>query len=358
MIFEQLNPGACKTYLVASESTREALLVDPVLPHLELYLSELAKRGLTLRFVVDTHVHADHLSACAALRDRTNAEYVMHQNATVKCVSRKLRDGDTLRVGDVAVTALHTPGHTKDSMSLLLEGRILTGDFLFIGEGGAGRTDLFGGDAGDHWDALQRLANLPDATVVFPGHDYHCKQSSTLGDERKHNARLARRARTEYIQWLSQFQAGPSAWMTDVVKANVQCTRDPNAVAIPQENNTCEMKPAAAAGGGAVRTISPEQLADLISTKRPDLILDVRNPDEYTGELGHVAGSILIPLGELQRRIPEIAAYADKSVITICKMGGRSSQAASVLGNAGFRNVQSMAGGMVRWRALQYPVER
>jgi len=326
----------------------------------DLYLSELKKRNLQLRFVLDTHVHADHLSGCAALREKTNANYLMYQNAASASVNVKMKDGESFSLGDLTIKVLHTPGHTRDSVTVVLNDRILTGDFLFLGEGGAGRTDLFGGDSGEHFDSLQKLQQLPDATLVFPGHDYHCKQSSTLGEERKRNQRLAPRSRNEYIQWLSQFQLGPAGWMVDVVKANIAGTRDPNAVTIPQENNTCEVKapPAASLNTAAVRTITPEQVSELITTKRPDLILDVRNPDEYIGELGHVGGTKLIPLPELSARVGEIRDYTNKSVITICKMGGRSAQAAAALNAAGFTNVQSMAGGMVRWNSLKLPVEK
>ncbi|MBI3819649.1 MAG: MBL fold metallo-hydrolase [Planctomycetes bacterium] len=355
MIFEQLNSGACKTYLVASELTKDAILVDPILQNSNEYLNLLKQRGLKLRYILDTHVHADHLSGAAALADQTGADYVMHKNSVAKCANVRVDDGHTLQIGDVTVTLLHTPGHTKDSVSVLVGDKLLTGDFLFLGEGGAGRTDLPGGDSGDHWDALQKLANLPDRLWIHPGHDYHARERSTLGEERTKNDRLARRTRTEYIQWLAGFKLGASDWMVKVIQANYSCTRDPNAVEIPCEGNTCEVK-ASPAQGGAVREIACESLAKLLTTNRPDLILDVRNPDEYTGELGHIDGARLLPLPDLAARAAEINEFKNKSIITICKMGGRSAKAAQTLAGLGFGDVRSMTGGMARWKSLNMPV--
>lgn len=364
MIFEQLNAGDCKTYLIASETTREAVLVDPLIGGVDHYQQLLAEKHLQLKYVLDTHVHADHISGAALLRDRTGAGYVMHKNSVAKCANIRVADGEELTIGDVTLHMLHTPGHTKDSLTVRVGNRILTGDFLFIGEGGAGRTDLPGGDAGDHHDALQKLAGLPDSTEVFPGHDYHGRAHSTLGEERHNNDRLrTRRSRNEYIQWLAGFKLGAADWMAKVVQANYLCTRDPNAVEIPCERNTCEVKapPMAAPVGvsvAPVRTITCELLAELLTSQKPDLLLDVRNPDEYTGELGHIAGTRLIPLPEIAARAHEINDYKNKSVVTICKMGGRSAQAASALVSLGFRNVSTMAGGMARWSGLGLPVEK
>lgn len=358
MIFEQLNPGSCKTYLVACERTREAMLVDPVLPRVAEDLRALEARGLRLRAVLDTHVHADHLSGCAELRERTGADYVMHERGAARCANRKVRDGAELAIGDVRLRVLHTPGHTKDSMTVVLPDRILTGDFLFLGEGGAGRTDLLGGDAGDHWDALQKLAGFPDTTLVYPGHDYHCRSHSTLGEERRQNERLRPRQRQEYVDWLQGFRLGAAEWMLEVIRANAACTRDPNAVAIPAENATCEVKAPPAASTGGIRTIRCEDLAAWREAKKPHVVLDVRQPDEYVGELGHIEGARLVPLADLAGRVGELQDLRDATIVTVCKMGGRSAKAAGLLVAAGFRDVVSMDGGMVRWNACSLPIAR
>lgn len=359
MIFEQLNNSACKTYLVACEATKDAALVDPLLQNVDHYLSQCKNKGLQLRYVIDTHVHADHLSGCAALAERAGAVYVMHQNSAAKCVKRKVADGETLQIGNISIQFLHTPGHTKDSLTLILPDRILTGDFLFLGDGGAGRTDLPGGDSADHWRSIQKLTNLPDTFFVYPGHDYHSRERSTLGDERKKNERFKSRSQNEYVAWLATFNLGPAEWMSKVIQANYLCTQDPHCVEIPCEGNTCEVKAPATASSGAVREISCESLAAALNNnKKPDLLLDVRNPDEYTGELGHIGGARLLPLPDVALRSYEIMEYQNKSIVTICKMGGRSAKAAATLQSLGFSNVQSMAGGMVRWKSLGLPSEK
>jgi glyoxylase-like metal-dependent hydrolase (beta-lactamase superfamily II)/rhodanese-related sulfurtransferase len=351
MLFRQLNDIACKTYLIASEATGEAALVDPLLGREDHYLGALKDLGLKLRFVVDTHVHADHLSGAAALRDRSGADHVMHRSSKVSGGNFRVEEGQDLELGDLRVAVLHTPGHTQDSLTLRLPDRILTGDFLFLGEGGAGHTDLPGGDPGEHWDSLQKLSSLPDDLLVFPGHDYHHRDSSTLAEQRKANPRLQPRSREAYVGWLRDLRLAPADWMKDVLKANLACTRDPLSVAIPAEGAVCEV----GAGSAAVPQISCEELRD---AREIALLLDVRQPDEFTGPLGHLDGARLIPLGELPGRLAELEAFRNRPVVVNCKVGGRSNQAAAILLDAGFRDVRSLSGGMGRWNSLGYPTAR
>ncbi len=163
MIFEQLNPGPCRTYLAASEKTREAVLIDPVLDRVEDYLKVLEQGNWRLGFIVDTHTHADHISGGMALRDHTQAPFAMHHLARPYCPTHRVNDGDVLGAGDVQFKCLYTPGHTNDSMTLVFEDRLFTGDFLFIGEAGAGRTDLPTGDPGEHFEP-----ELPISSCLGP----------------------------------------------------------------------------------------------------------------------------------------------------------------------------------------------
>ena len=183
MIFEELNGvgSECRSYLVASGG--EALIVDPLLDRVEQYLARLA--GLRLVWAADTHTHADHLSAVKELCRRTGARSA---GAPRSVVQVPLSDGDTLAVGDLRVTCWTSPGHTADSLVLLLPGRLLAGDTLFIGS--TGRTDLPTGDAEAEWDSVQRLLTLPDDTQVWPGHEYNRRTVSTIGEERRSNKRL------------------------------------------------------------------------------------------------------------------------------------------------------------------------
>lgn len=347
MIFEQLNEGNCRTYLVADAS--DAILVDPLLGREDHYLAILKARGLALKQVLDTHVHADHLSACALLRDRTGADHGVYAASRVAEGNLRVEEGQRLQVGAVAVDILHTPGHTPDSMTLRLPDRLLTGDFLFLGEGGAGRTDLPGGDPSAHWDSIRKLEGLDGDLLIFPGHDYHGRTSSTLAEERKVNPRLQPRSREAYAAWLTGMQMPPADWMKAVVQANLTCARDARGVEIPVGGAVCEV-----GAGCAVPQITCEELH---GAQDAALLLDVREPGEYTGPLGHIPGARLIPLGLLAERLGELGDR-EQPIVAICKSGGRSNKAAQLLLDAGFRRVRSMSGGTSRWVELGYPTER
>ena len=185
-IFEELNGGAsCRTYLIASPRTREALIVDPVLELVPGYMQRLAKDQLRLSLVVDTHTHADHLSGGRELARMTHS---VHAGAPEGSVRRVLHDGDILEVGELRIRVWASPGHTEDGRVLVMEDRVLTGDTLLIGA--TGRTDLPTGDAEAEYRSLQRLLTLPGETLVFPAHDYGGRTFSTIGHERLTNPRL------------------------------------------------------------------------------------------------------------------------------------------------------------------------
>ncbi|MDY6931450.1 MAG: MBL fold metallo-hydrolase [Halobacteriota archaeon] len=349
MIFEQLNPDECRTYLIASEDTNDAVIVDPVFDEVENYSETIEKKGLSLKYIIDTHTHADHISGSRALNDRTGAKYVMYKNAPLKCLDLKVGEGDELEVGRTPIKFIHTPGHTKDSMTLLLPDRILTGDVLFIG--GAGRTDLIGGDSGEHYDSLfNKLYPLDDSLLVFPAHDYHNKISSTLGEEKKQNDHFQKRGREEYIAWLESMRESMPEWMKDVIHENYSCKVEPKYIKKPEDEATCEVGTGAITGrinSQEVSEIDASELSSMLSSSELPLLIDVRQPGEY--ESGHIKGARLIPLGGLAKRIGELEEYKDKDIITICRSGGRSSTAASILSQAGFNKVQSLKGGMLEW---------
>src|SRR5688572_9834362 len=171
MLLRELNRSSCKTYLVACERTRRAILIDPVKGHAERYLAILAYERLTLDALIDTHTHADHPTGSFLLKDLTGARLIMHRRAPVPATTEHVEDGDTIEIGDVKLKVLYTPGHTPDSISLYTGDRVFTGDVLLIG--GTGRADFAGGDSGRQYDAVTgKLFTLPDETLVFPSHDY------------------------------------------------------------------------------------------------------------------------------------------------------------------------------------------
>jgi glyoxylase-like metal-dependent hydrolase (beta-lactamase superfamily II)/rhodanese-related sulfurtransferase len=359
VIFRQLNPGPCRTYLIGSESSREVALVDPVLDRVQDYLTLLERDRWRLVQIIDTHTHADHISGGPALCDHTRVPYAMHHLGRPHCPTRRLRDGEEIGVGEVTIRCLHTPGHTNDSLTLVAGDRLLTGDFLFIGDAGAGRTDLPTGDPGEHFDSLQKLKALPDTMEVFPAHDYQGRVSSTLRQERRDNPRLRFTAKDEYIRWLEGLATPAPDWMRKVVEANYACTQTPGSVWIPVDLPACQVKGSLSLGvdGQPVSTIPAEEVRRRIDGGGDVLVLDVRNPDEYAGELGHIAGSLLIPVPALSQRLGELEPHREREIITVCRSGGRSHTAAGILMQAKFPRVVSMEGGMTRWRALGYPGE-
>ncbi len=350
MDFQQLNETACKTYLIASEQNHETMLVDPVLEGIDDYLNVVAERGYQLRYVLDTHVHADHISGAAALRDRTGVDYIMYATTASACANRRVHEGDVLMLGEIPIAFLHTPGHTQDSITLMLPDRLLTGDFLFIGEGGAGRTDLPGGDAGEHWESLKKLDGLPDALLIFPAHDYYGHQKSSLRQERRQNPRLKKRTRAAYMDWLESMKLGPAAWMEGVTRANYACALNPREAWVPVDQPNCQVNARAGnVNSEMVRAVSVERLRREIEEGRKPVLIDVRQRDEFNGELGHLPGSRVIPLGELSKRFDEFESFREDAIVTVCRSGGRSATAAAVLAVAGFKGVRFLEGGMKRW---------
>jgi sulfur dioxygenase len=176
MFCRELNRGKCKTYLLACERTRQAVLIDPLKENTGRYIAVAVYHGLRLDYVIDTHTHADHRSGTFDLADLTDAKVVMERHAPAPHVAIHVTHGDVLEVGDLRLKVLYTPGHTPDGISLSVDGRVFTGDTLLIG--GTGRADFPGGDAGKQYDAITNaLFTLPDDTLVFPAHDYRGKSS-------------------------------------------------------------------------------------------------------------------------------------------------------------------------------------
>lgn len=230
MIFQQLfDPRSSSySYLIARRSGGEALLVDPVHDQIGVYLDLLAYHQLALVQAVDTHLHADHITALGGLRQRTGCATVMGAMTRCELVDVELHDGDVLDVDGLTVEALHTPGHTPDSFCFLLGDRVLTGDTLLIG--GTGRTDFQDGDAGAQYDSLHgKLLSLPELTRVFPGHDYNGRHSSSIGVERATNPRLQAASRDAYIELMAGLNLPPPRMIDRALPANLKLGLiDPN----------------------------------------------------------------------------------------------------------------------------------
>ncbi|MBN8231265.1 MBL fold metallo-hydrolase [Corallococcus macrosporus] len=223
MLFRQLfdSESSTYTYLLADGRTRQALLIDPVHEQVERDLNLLKELDLTLEYVLDTHVHADHVTAAGLLRQRTGARVVAsHRGAP--CVDVKVHHGDVLALGALRVEVLETPGHTDDSVSYRIGKRVFTGDALLVRS--AGRTDFQNGDAGHLFDSITGvLFKLPDDTEVYPAHDYNGHTQSSIAEEKRYNTRAAHREREAFVQLMGNLNLPPPKKLNEAVPANLAC---------------------------------------------------------------------------------------------------------------------------------------
>jgi sulfur dioxygenase len=342
LAIEELNGTNCKTYLLTAG--QEAALVDPVRERLDTYRLLLERRGLELRMVLETHMHADHLMLNLAGKELLGATVVMHRESPSPLVDRHVDDGEVLTLGGERIEVIHTPGHTPDSVSYRLVGAVLTGDTLMVG--GSGRTDFPGGDAGQQYDAVHgRLFTLPDDTIVWPAHDYRGQTSTTIGAERRSNPRYAGRSREEYVALMAHLGLPFPEKVQQALQVN-QSGFEAEEVHFPM-----------VADVAAMPVVSPSELAAAQAGASPPLLLDVREPEEFVGELGHIKGALHIPLDVLARRLPKLAGYLGREVVVICRSGARSATAGAILRQAGFTHVRNLGGGMLEWNARRLPTE-
>ena len=224
MLFRQLfeRESSTYTYLIAPRVGGEAVLIDPVKSEVGKYLQLIDELNLRLVFAIDTHVHADHVTALGDLRSASNCVTVMGEQSKAECVSRKVSDGERIEVGGLELRALYTPGHTDDSYSFVMPDRVLTADTLLIR--GTGRTDFQNGDPAAEYESLfGKLLRLPEQTLVYPGHDYRGWTVSSIGEERAHNPRLQVRSKDEYIALMRGLRLPNPKQMDVAVPANLAC---------------------------------------------------------------------------------------------------------------------------------------
>ncbi|MGJ3248860.1 MAG: MBL fold metallo-hydrolase [Elainellaceae cyanobacterium] len=215
------------TYLIANPATNEAVLVDPVLEKVERDLKLLNELGLTLRYCLETHIHADHITGTGKLRELTQCQGVVPINAEAGCADRFMKDHDVIQLGEVKIEAIATLGHTDSHMAYLVnDTHVLTGDSLFIR--GCGRTDFQSGDAGTLYDSVtQRLFTLPDDTLVYPGHDYRGQTVSTIGEEKRWNPRFVNQDRDSFIELMEHLDLPNPKKIMEAVPANQLCGKMP-----------------------------------------------------------------------------------------------------------------------------------
>ena len=352
MIFRQLfDPQSSTfTYLLGDESTREAVLIDPVFEQARRDAALLNELGLELRWTLETHIHADHATAAWLLKQRLGSSIAVGAGTGAEGADRYLEDGDEILLGERALRTLATPGHTSGCVTYVLDdlSRAFTGDCLLVR--GTGRTDFQGGDAAAMYRSVrERIFALPDSCLLHPGHDYRGLTVTSVGEEKKFNPRLGGNvALGDFTGHMANLKLAHPKQMDIAVPANLRCGN-------PEPNVSIEADPDWAPlnfSFAGIWEITPQALEENVQDVQ---IVDVREPAEFTGPLGHIAGAKLIPLGELQTRSTEIVQ--EKPVVTVCRAGSRSAQAFNLLRQAGFQKVANLSGGMLRWRAEGFPVE-
>jgi sulfur dioxygenase len=345
MILRQLfdRETSTFTYLLADEATGEAALIDPVLENIDRDLGLVSELGLLLRYAMDTHVHADHVTAAGEIRRRTGCRTVAGARGA-SCADLLLEHGETLCLGDLTIEVIATPGHTDDSVCYRVGDELFTGDTLFVR--GNGRTDFQNGDPGDLFDSItRRLFALNDATRVWPGHDYKGFSATTIGEEKRLNPRLAHRSRAEFVTLMNGLDLPPPRALAVAVAANRACgTTDVASMhAVPDTAPAAGAVPDTAPAA-AIDEIEPADLAGLRGAR----IIDVRERAEFEGELGHLPDAELVPLATL----PDAARgwERDGDIVVVCRSGKRSLEGARRLVDLGFERVHSLRGGMIAVR--------
>ena len=223
MIFKQLfdTKSSTYTYLISSGEGREALIIDPVLEHTDQYLNLLNKLKLKLVKVIDTHIHADHITGLNELSERTSCTKIMGDNSKSEVVDLRVKEDENVKIDNIDLKVMYTPGHTDCSYSFLMNDRVFTGDTLLIN--GTGRTDFQNGNARQQYDSIfNKLLKLPENTMVFPAHDYNGKKHSTIGSERKNNPRLQVNSVDQYVEIMNNLKLANPKMMDVAVPANLK----------------------------------------------------------------------------------------------------------------------------------------
>ena len=222
MIFKQVfdQKSSTYTYLIASSKGREALIIDPVLNNVENYLKLLTELDLRLVKVIDTHIHADHVTGASKLKDKTKCVTIMGENTPANSVEIKVKDNEIVKLDHLKIKALYTPGHTSDSYSFLMNNYLFSGDTLLIN--GTGRTDFQNGNSKDAYDSIfNKLLKLPDETLLYPAHDYKGEKVSTIGKEKKHNPRLQVNSVDEYVDIMNNLNLKKPTEIENNVSRNI-----------------------------------------------------------------------------------------------------------------------------------------
>ena len=348
MFFKQLFDPASSTfsYLIGDDATHEAVLIDPVIDQVERDLRMVREHGLSLKYTLETHVHADHITAALALKQATGAQTAVARDCNAQGYDRHLKNGDVILFGHQEIMVFATPGHTPGSVSYLWRDRVFTGDTLLIG--GCGRTDFQNGSAHALYDSItQTLFTLDDQTLVYPGHDYKGRRVSSIGEEKQFNARIAGKTREEFGAVMNSLNLPMPKRIHEAVPVNLAGGVAASDSAVRQMASDNDM---------TRRSVSALQLAEIAEvTGSPGVhLVDVRTPAEFATL--RIAGFINVPFERLNPETLKSTLGTDSPVYCLCQTGTRSQFVADRLRAAGFRRVVHVDGGTNAWLAEGLPV--
>lgn len=349
ILFRQLfDPqSSTYTYLLADPDSRDAVLIDPVLEQVRRDAALIGELGLRLRWTLETHVHADHVTGAWLLKQRLGSGIALAMTGGAQGADRLLVHGDRLGFGAHALSVRATPGHTAGCLTYVLDDHQMafTGDCLLVR--GCGRTDFQHGDARALYRSVhEQIFSLPDQCTLWPAHDYRGLTATSVGEEKAHNPRLGGDVgEADFLGYMANLRLAHPKQIDIAVPANLRCGR-PERELVDEP----DWAPLTFTFAGFWE-VQPDWLEEHLDQV---LILDVREPAEFAGPLGHIPGARPLPLGQLAERAAELPR--ERPMVTVCRAGSRSAQAVTLLQQAGVERVANLAGGMLRWRAQRYPV--
>ena len=352
-IFRQLfDPqSSTYTYLIGDPRGGEAVLIDPVFEQVRRDAALIDELGVKLVATLETHVHADHVTGAWLHKRRAGSRIMLAAASGAEGADRYLVQDDVVAFGTRRLLVRATPGHTGGCLTFVLDDRTMafTGDCLLIR--GSGRTDFQQGDAAAMYRSVHdSIFSLPDDCLLYPAHDYRGLTVTSVVEERRFNPRLGGEIGVgDFTGYMKNMQLAHPKLIDVAVPANLRCGRPENETALAGNDPVWAHLHYNFAGVWEIDAHGLEEHA------RDVQILDVREPEEFSGPLGHIAGAILIPLGELLGRTGELSH--DRPIVAVCRAGSRSAQAITILQQNGFTEIANLTGGMLRWRAEAHPVE-